>query len=173
MHAGLQKRFAVQGTPQADRAELLAFGQWFVGKIGDKLIRSEIDIGKDYHAGVWLFENLRAPTRFSACVKTLAAVKTEHFEDADQSREVISRRAIGVMIVIRPAKTDAILSRSLELPRPVTALPVIAFRGEEPLARVIDAKIGNRALDQVPRFGKAFCLREISQASRKKIVEFR
>ena len=52
VHAGFQKRFAVQFAPQADGAELLALGERFVGEVGGDFFGREIDVGEDHDAGV-------------------------------------------------------------------------------------------------------------------------
>src|SRR5436190_15368542 len=82
MHAGLKKRFAVQAAPQADGAEGLPLGQWIVREIDEQFIGREIDVveGDDVRDG--LFENLRAPAGFAACVEALTQDEAELCRDA-------------------------------------------------------------------------------------------
>src|SRR2546430_1587148 len=62
---------------------------------------------------------------------------------------MLSRGAIGVMIVIRPAKAELVLPRLLHLRRAISPLPVFALGGEEEIARQIATEICDGVVDQL------------------------
>ena len=87
VHAGFQKRLAVQLAPQADRAELLALRQRLVGKVAGHFFGRQVDVGKDHDAAIGLLEHLRTPTRLATGVKPLAADEAHLFERGDEWRK--------------------------------------------------------------------------------------
>src|SRR5437899_2089466 len=155
MHAGLEERFAVQGAPEADGAQLAALGQRLMGEIVEQFIGSEIDVVEGDDFGRWLLHDLRAPPGFAAGVEAFADGEAEFFPKANQSGKMPSRGAIGVMVVIRPAQAQAILAGFLGLGSAVFALPVFALSGEEEIASAIDADFADGGVEQAMGPGEA------------------
>src|SRR4051794_4330144 len=74
------------------------------------------------------------------------------------------------MIVIGPAKAEAILARLLALGGAVFALPIFALGGEENVAGAIDAKFGNRGVEKAIGPGKAgLVIRETAIAAAESV----
>src|SRR3954470_10438161 len=125
VHSSFQERFAVELAPQADGAELVTFGERLVGEISSDFLRREIDVGENDNASLRLLDDLSAPARLAAGIKTFAAVETHLLEDCDQVRERLAAGAVRVMIVIGPTKAEAILSFVLQPPGSVTVCPIL------------------------------------------------
>jgi len=131
MHAGFEKTFAVQTTPKADGAERFPRGQLYARKIDLGFFRGKVDIGENNDALDRLLENLRAPPRFRASVVTFPTLEAELFERFDQIDKELSRRAEGVMIVVRPSEAQRILTALLFLPGAIPFLPIGALFPEK------------------------------------------
>src|SRR4051812_44869256 len=119
-----------------------------MGKIVEQFIGREIDVVESDDLRRRLLHHLRAPAGLAACVEALANLEAQFLPHTNQRREMPARRAIGVMIVVGPAQTQAILSCLLTLSRAVFALPVFALGGEEDVAGAIDAKLGDRRVEE-------------------------
>ena len=123
-------------------------GKRLVGEIAGDFFGRKIDVGKDHDARLRLLDHLRAPTRFAAGVEPFAAVETHQFQDRDQVRERRPAGAVRVMIVIRPTEARAVLPFVLHAAGAVAALPILAFGGEEQIARPIGAELVGRRCEQ-------------------------
>lgn len=99
----------------------------------------QVDVREHNDADHGLLGNLRAPTRFSAGVITLAFLEPEFQQEFDEIDEMFARAAESVMIVVAPAETELILSAFLDLSGAIAAFPISALGCEEEFAREIAA----------------------------------
>ena len=132
-----------------------------MGEVSGDFARAKIHVGKNHVAAFPLFEHLRPPTCFSACIEPLAARESQLLQDANQAGEVPAAGTIGVMIVVLPAQSQGVLAGPLHPGGPVAAGPVFAFGGEEQVRGPARAEVRHRRENHVHRvLETVLCLRE-------------
>src|SRR2546430_17025891 len=102
VHAGLKKTFAMQTTPETDRAELRLRRQCMAREVDFHFIRVQIDVVKNNDPFDRLLDNLRTPAGFLASIVTFASMKSEKLPGLDQVDERFAGRTKGVVIWVRP-----------------------------------------------------------------------
>src|ERR1019366_8534579 len=98
-----------------------------MSEVVEQFIGGQVDIREDDDTGGGLFQNLRSPTGIGAGVEPLSANEAEFFECRNHPGKMFARGAVGVMIVIGPAKPELVLPGFLELGGSISALPKIAL----------------------------------------------
>jgi hypothetical protein len=146
MHASLKKTIAVQAAPEPDRAEMRRFRQRLLRKIDLSFFRHQIDVGKNRYPGRVMLQDLRTPTSFRASIIPFTLGEAEIEKEPDQIGEELPGATERVVIMVPPAKTEAILASLLDLPGSIAFFPIAAFFRKEEFAGSIGA-------DQFDRFG--------------------
>ena len=77
VHAGFEKRFAVQLAPQPDGSQLVVRRHRLVGEVAGDFFGRQVDVGKDHDSGSRLFEHLGAPAGVAAAIETFAALAAQ------------------------------------------------------------------------------------------------
>lgn len=134
MHTGLEERLSMQPAPEPDRAEFVTRRQWLVCKVSKHFVRSQVDIGKDDDAAIRLFEHLGSPAGGLSRVESFAADEAQLLQDRHERCECFAAGSVRVMVMIGPAKAEAILPRFLNAGGTVSRLPVLAFALKEQVA---------------------------------------
>ena len=101
-------------------------------------VGGQVQIGENDDSGDGMLQDLRPPAGMGPGVKPLAQLESQPSEHPDDTGEKPSRTAKGVMIVVRPTQTEAILARLLNCAARVARLPVVALGLEDQVARQID-----------------------------------
>src|SRR2546430_3783444 len=98
VHAGLKKTFAMQTTPETDRAELRLRRQSVAREVDFHFIRVQIDVVENNDPFDRLLDDLRAPAGFLARVIAFATMESEQLPGLDQVDERSAGRTKGVVI---------------------------------------------------------------------------
>src|SRR5688572_10237838 len=76
-----------------------------------------------------------------------------------------ARRAVRVVVVVRPAEAEALLAGVLDLARFVPSHPVLALGGEEQVAGIVHAEGSRRCANPRKRLLKTLLVRNRARAS--------
>src|SRR5205823_5336954 len=120
--------------------QLVTLGQRLVRKVIHQFFGRQVHIIKRDNPGIWLLANLRPPASLSPGIEALAKLEAEFFPQANQAGEMLARRAVSVVVMIGPAKTQAALPGLLKLRSAVAALPVFPLGEEEEVAGEVGAE---------------------------------
>ena len=148
MQTGFENAFAVEFAPQSHRSECRFVVQFCGLEIKVNLVGVQVDVEKECESGSPVFHHLRSPSGLRSGMIAFAPIEPECLEDPDKCCKVSAAAPEGVMIVIRPAGSDAILSGFLELPRRIPTLPVRAFRFKHRMCRSIGTQFGCQCAGQ-------------------------
>src|SRR5690606_22441311 len=148
VHACLKQGVAVERAPKPDGPELRSWRERLMGEISGELVRREIDVREDDDAGARLLEHLRSPAGFGSGVEAFAKLETHALEDRDQVREALARRAIRVVVMVRPTEAETILPPPLDPRRMIPPFPVLPLRREEDVAGAIGSDPSDRLIDE-------------------------
>src|SRR5262245_53800096 len=124
----------MKSAPEPNRPQLLAFLKRFMRKVVHQLVGREIHVVEGHNPRHWMLGDLRAPAGLATRVEALPKLETQDLPHGNESAEVLPRTAVSVMVVVGPAKPQAILPLLLHLGRPVSPLPELALGRKEQIA---------------------------------------
>jgi len=139
MHPGCCDRGAMESAPKSDGSHAFEWSKWFVEEIDVFLASSQVDIDEKDDPGMWVFEDLRAPSGFGSRVEAFTALESHGNETLQEWLEGLPGAAVGVVVVVGPADAELVLSAFLPLCGGIPCRVEIAFGFEECFDRRSDA----------------------------------